>query len=928
MTFNFETISIASNNLYHSDDENQISQASQFLISWQDSEGSEMLALEILTNSNMPLESKFVSSSIIRSFLAQNKFSTLNPEIQANFRQQIIESILSNHQHDKITKNLIPSLISVSLLEWPENWTTFPFDLYPQPANHDDVTFIQFYIDIFNELITQILESNLINSQRRIFLINTFLASIDQVFSMILPSLTITNHNGPFLKQLIGLLSNILKISPIELFVNDIFIGSILLAIEGENENLIFHEEMLKFAEDLLLKHPGKKNLIEIFAKPILLSASHVENQSTALSSFLIHYLTKYAQKLLELAMSIDDNGEMIFLLSQQYLATLKSPLINTSDIYDIWNLWLPFFRNDTFETKNGEINSPLFERIPFDQIIDPIFHLLLLSSNEGFIKQKVVYKTITAFFEDFRELTEILVSSPPISEVCLFYGLIWSSMEEEKEIECALNFYQKVFQMDSEFFVQTPSVLFALSFCQRFLSKNQQAQQSLSILLGQLIDHDGLLEPISRALNQISQKVPQVFLVNNEMLFLKLMSNLHIILQKGKNGIRIFKSLCWLSMSAFDEQRKTATFEILASHVLELMNSLDSVYLALQCLKVQPNKSSLFVFVFNKLLDLNQILFMRNIPIQIVDGYLMSLSKAFVSFPFESIKDVFLNFIQEMASNEMFEHQIFYLIEVMTAEFSEMVALQSLILTNLVFPYLEKHLDDGQYFDLDSEYFEMIQTFSPDVLTIPQIVQTFAFGIRDLRRDVVKSSCNALKNLMNKLNYRIPQLLIFVQTYRRIILHSLLSALFDMLHSSSFSPHSKLLAHFFDKCSYLTSAITASIGSIPPELAENPVNDVEIFSNEFCQEISLLMNLDINTQVNLDILLTLFSQLLATSLKITEFKDILKSFLIDAHITTNGAIMTIEEQADKQISKSFNDIENTFIDEDDLQMKDLAKKL
>ena len=159
-------------------------------------------------------------------------------------------------------------------------------------------------------------------------------------------------------------------------------------------------------------------------------------------------------------------------------------------------------------------------------------------------------------------------------------------------------------------------------------------------------------------------------------------------------------------------------------------------------------------------------------------------------------------------------------------------------------------------------------------------------------------------------------------------ILHSLLSALFDSLHSSSFSPHSKLLAHFFDKCSYLTSAITSSIGSIPPELAENPVNDVEIFSNEFCQEISLLMNLDISTQANLDMLLTLFSQLLATPLKITEFKEILKSFLIDAHITTNGAIMNIEEQADKQISKSFNDVENTFIDEDDLQMKDLAKKL
>lgn len=940
MEFTVSSIEAASLALYHGNSQEQ-QDANLFIYNWTNSQGAEMLAFEILQDPNTSVHAKNASCPVIKNFVLRRFYINLDQETRNQFRDSTLESLAANIDNQIIARILMSTIVLISLYEWPENWPSFPFEVYP--GNDEDVeSKMKFFIELLNDLINQILNSKLVEPNRRIFLISQVLSIIPDIFSLTIPALG-PDVDSEIFKQAMDLFINLLSISPIESFQNDEILDSIISAfpLDESGSNETYHEEWLKFADKLLLKHPGRKTLIEHFSKPILDAACQIENHSTHLSHFIVRYLTKYSDDLILLGIRENNetgSGEFIQLLAKQYLMTLESPLLNNSEIYDIWYLWLQLFRSDKIDLPNEdpnaepvEIDSPLFELITFDDIIGPIFEMLVLSSIDGFIPQKVISKCMGAFYNIYgARINEILINSDPIPQTLIASSLLWRSMEDETEVEIASNLYSKILT-DKAIENFPPQAIFAMSYCTRFLTQDESAQNSLCEILCALSKQSEYIESVSHALNFLADHFTDIFVFNDAMLLGSLLNDMDEILSFNKNGLRIFKSVCVVSMELTEEDKRNEVFTLLSTSVLENLDDEKKLLAGLHCLTVQKDGSPLFQYVIQKLLSLCPLIFDEDFPVpDIVNSFFVALSKAFISLPFDSIKDVFLEMLENLFQKPTLACQTFYLIEIVRKHYVEVEELLPYLLENLILPYLESKIENESdvksildpedqipnenFISLDNEFFPMLAEFSTEVFNSQQIFEAFLFGIRDMRPDVVKSSTGALNKLIDKIDS--PKgMTAFMQTFRRDLLRSLFIALFDMLHSTSFSAHSKFLSFIFEK----SCKISFDMGFQSSEEGE----DMSLFEQEFCEEIAGVLNLDLSDQSNIQMLSELFHNLRLNYLIKKNFKEIIKEFLINTNRTTNAGIMRIEEQSENDKSRSLFVFEKVFAGEEALKVSD-----
>ncbi|KAK8842311.1 Karyopherin transporter [Tritrichomonas musculus] len=927
MEFNIASIEAESNAIYHGNQEEQ-KNANSFLIAWQNSPNAEMLAFQLIQSAEATLYTKNICCAIIKNFILRRFYSNLDPNARLQFRQNVLVSLSKNFQNNFIIQQTIPTIVLIALYEWPDNWPEFPFEIYPQQEDQGIRTI--FFTELFNELIIQVLNSKLIDPDRRVALISNLSANVSSIFSFVVPEIGIENCNNAIFDKAMELLINLLKIAPIENFQNENVLNLILSSFPFNEPNEKYHIQWLKFADKLLLKHPGRESLIPTFSKPILSVACQIESHSTYLSHFIIRFLTKYSDNLILLGIketNETNSNEMLQFITKQYLMTLKSPLLDSVEIFDIWYLWLDLFRSDTINiptegTKPEQVPSPLHKLITFDEIIGPIFEMLLRSSKE-YKAQKVVFKTMAALYDLYPDkINDILINSPLVPQVCLTMELLWNAIEEAKMVEIATSLYSKVLANKNE--LLNPTSLLAMSFCHKFLEKNIDAQNSLIEILCEIIKalDPNYLEPLSQVLDHLSEYLSSIYINNNEMLLNTLLENINPILlnsmqiNDGEIGTCIFKAVCTVSMQFPNEEKRNHIFMGLSSPILEFLNNKPALLFGLRCLSIQPDKSSIFQFVIEKLVSLYQVVFNEQDDFPDVNCYLTALSKGLAALPFQSINTVFIEILKNLFQKPKLAPQTFSMIEIMRKNYNEVEQiLPDLLLNNLIVPYLENRIQNASeiksvtdsesqasnenYVQIDSEFFSMISQFSPNVFTIPQIMQAFVFGIRDMRLDVVKSSANSLKDLIDKIT-TLNELMSFMQTFRRGLLNSLFIAIFDMLHSSSFSAHCKLLQFFFTKSMNISFELAK-------EHQDDSV-DLSLFEQEFCEEICHVLNLNLAEPTILQMLRNLFYQLKLHYL--TSFKEILTQFLISSNRTTNDGIMNIEEQSELNRSSNFDENE------------------
>ena len=835
---------------------NEQQEAHNFLLEWKNSPECEANAFEILNNNSFSIYAKMTSISVIKD-ISKNKLYNYDIHMLESLKNKVIE--LARLYSNCVNENIVLSEISVvlaciALYIWPENWPNFPFDILgpiENPHLFDNKT--GFYISLLRELIFEILNSRVINSNKRVYLISCFSFTVPQILDFIIPIIDsfeqicfdILNFNLS-----ISLLSDLLRISPISFFNNENILNHIVNGISSNNEDI--HNKWVIFASNLLLKHPERQSIINSFLKPILeisfLCGQQNGKSSNNLCIFTLEFLIEY----LKLIIKINDPG-LNEILSKLLILLSKQPLTEQTDLALIWFLWLQIFRLD------------FLPKLPlnFDQLT-VLFDLLLPTfTSEGFVKNKTAVKSFSAFYECFADqINNIIIQSSLVPQITIATGIIWRSMKKDVELAIANQFYSKIICNEVD-----PPTLFAISFCFRFLRSNIEAQSFLSRILENIIQNidlnshsssNDLHISMSYALKYISNSVPEIFF-NNKSLLKTLLSNINYYLfnEFEDCGKRIFKVIHkLLSNSTSDdftylEINNEQIFSTLAQYILNMISNNQTLYNGLACLCSLDLQSPLYKLLLDPLLQILENILSDNFSCKdIVDKYINVIAMSFASLPFSSIESSFLNILKILSGKNNLYVQTFKFLEIIRKSHIEVDNYFFELFENLILPYITK---SGK--DIDREFFDMIKIF-PDTILCDQIILSISYGINDLRADVVQSSAECIF----KHNFEYASIILF--------LNQTLSSLFDMIHSNSFSTYVNLLQHFFVKTIYNST--------------------VEQFKIDFCHSLTNICN-DQNKASQLFILLK-------DNLHQKEFKEALKEFLVDSHFVSNEARYQMEQ--------------------------------
>jgi hypothetical protein len=175
-------------------------------------------------------------------------------------------------------------IVLMALFDWPQYWEAFPFDVYPENFITEGVG----NVHILDELIHQTLESPLISSERRSFLIEIINGQIPQIFEIVIPALSDSDK----IQQGICLIRKLVKIAPMDLLLDEQILFTILAAFRDFD---FCHSQAIELATELLIGRVDSADYFDQFGTRVLAAKHEIERPSIELAEFSFEFFDKFA---------------------------------------------------------------------------------------------------------------------------------------------------------------------------------------------------------------------------------------------------------------------------------------------------------------------------------------------------------------------------------------------------------------------------------------------------------------------------------------------------------------------------------------------------------------------------------------------------------------------------------------------------------
>ena len=510
--YNINNIELASEKLYKgSIEEQQI--AAEFLLRWKNSKSSIDNAIEVLNTSNC-FYAKYTALVILLEF-TKTKYCLLNNEDRIRFREIMINKLRENLDNKSLIVKFNEIIVNIGLFDWPEFFDEFPFKIYPNNLDFENIG----NLNIFRLLISETLESQLINTTRRRVLLNAIIQGIDPILEILIPALS----DSEKIKISIQVLSDLTKVVPVCYFLNDSILNTIYAAFQSFDT---VHKECLKLAENIFIKSYEAEKYFYFFGPRVLQTACTIPYQSKQLSEFIVKFLIKYGN-LIELIICNDssvinvieqfkknniDLEKFFNNFIQQYLYSLNSPLIFKRKKTLVWKLWNGILKRalSAIMDKKSSATIKVISSI-IDQIVIYLFNCVSYANNDGVIKDKNVYECITMLYLcDQKLIINFLMHNNLSISTNYVLGILCSTFTKEVEIKVYEKQFFKIlneisfFEEDTNFIA---SGIFALSRCIHYLEKDQEALSGLTKALISCLEYNNeFIQMVSsKALNFLS---------------------------------------------------------------------------------------------------------------------------------------------------------------------------------------------------------------------------------------------------------------------------------------------------------------------------------------------------------------------------------------------------------------------------------------